>query len=188
MGINNMKKQVLFIHSAGDQDLHQGSSDLTAYLQERLGDEYNLLNPKMPNPGNPEYKPWKVQLEKEFAEIEGEVILIGHSLGGAVLLKYLSEKAYNQSISGLFLIAAPYWGKGNDWQVEEYTLPENFASKLTKISQMFFYHSCNDEIVPFAHLGHYEEKLPQAITRTLDGNEHYFSDGLPQLVDDIKGL
>lgn len=183
-----MKKQVLFIHSAGEQDLHQGSSGLTAYLQERLGDEYNLLSPKMPNLGNPKYKPWKVQLGKEFAEIEGEVILIGHSLGGSVLLKYLSEEAYNQSISGLFLIAAPYWGKQDDWQVVEYTLRENFASKLTHILQIYFYHSRNDEIVPFAHLGQNKEKLPQAITRTLDGDEHYFSNGLPDLVDDIKSL
>ncbi|MFB1051249.1 hypothetical protein [Paraliobacillus sp. JSM ZJ581] len=38
------------------------------------------------------------------------------------------------------------------------------------------------------HIGYYKEKLPQAITRTLDGDEHHFSHGLPELVDDIKGL
>ncbi|MFB1051251.1 hypothetical protein [Paraliobacillus sp. JSM ZJ581] len=52
-----MKKQVLFIHSVGTQGSQQGSSGLIAYLQERLGDEYNLLNTKMPVLDNPEYKP-----------------------------------------------------------------------------------------------------------------------------------
>ncbi|MFB1051250.1 hypothetical protein [Paraliobacillus sp. JSM ZJ581] len=62
------------------------------------------------------------------------MIIIGHSLGGSVLLKYLSEQAFNQFIARLFLIAAPYWGKDDDWQGEEYTLLENFNSKLPKIS------------------------------------------------------
>jgi predicted alpha/beta hydrolase family esterase len=183
-----MKKQVLFIHSAGSQDLHQGSSDLKAYLQKALSDEYILLDPKMPDPENPKYTLWKAQLEKEFASLNGDMILIGHSLGGSVLLKYLSEEACKQSISGLFMIAAPYWGEDDDWLVEEYTLPENFASKLPQISQIFLYHSRNDEIVPSVHFEHYKEKLPQANTRILDGSEHAFSDGLPELVNDIKEL
>ncbi|MFT9847789.1 alpha/beta hydrolase [Aneurinibacillus sp. REN35] len=183
-----MKKQVLFIHSAGAQGLHQGSSDLVAYVKDALGDEYNLLYPKMPNSEDPEYTLWKLQLDKEFASLDGEVLLIGHSLGGSVLLKYLSEKTTNRSISGLFMIAAPYWGKDDDWQVEEYTLPENSASKLPQIAQIFLYHSRNDEFVPSAHLEHYKKRLPQANTRILDGAEHAFSDGLPELINDIKGL
>ncbi len=183
-----MKKQVLFIHSAGTQDFHKGSSNLLAYLKDSLGDEYNLLHPKMPNPENPEYKLWKVQLEKEFAALDGEVFLIGHSLGASVLLKYLSEKTIHCSISGLFIIAAPYWGKDNDWQASEYVLSENFAIKLPTIPQIFFYHSFNDKVVPFAHFKHYKQKLPMANTQILDDNEHNFSNGLPKLVDDIKGL
>lgn len=183
-----MKKQVLFIHSAGSQGPHQGSSDLKEYLQKALGDEYNLLDPKMPDPENPKYTLWKAQLEKVFASLDGEMILIGHSLGGSVLLKYLSEEACKQSISGLFMIATPYWGKDDDWRAEEYTLPENFASKLPRISQIFLYYSSNDEIVPSAHLEHYGEKLPHANIRILEGAEHAFSNGLPELVNDIKGL
>lgn len=183
-----MKKQILFVHSAGSQELHQGSSNLKAYLKKGLGNEYSMLDPKMPDPENPKYTLWKTRLEKEFASLNGEIILIGHSLGGSVLLKYLSEEASNQSISGLFMIAAPYWGADDDWQAKEYTLPENLASKLPQISQVFLYHSRNDGVVPSQHIEHYKEKLPQANTRILDGAEHAFSDGLPELVNDIKAL
>ncbi|WP_164670724.1 RBBP9/YdeN family alpha/beta hydrolase [Virgibacillus doumboii] len=183
-----MKKQILFIHSAGPQGMHEGSSDLIAYLQKNLGDKCNLLYPEMPDPEDPKYRPWKEQLEREIALLDNEVILIGHSLGAAVLLKYLSEEKFRPSISGLFLIASPYWGKDNDWQFEEFTLADNFTENLPKISQLVIYHSRNDEIVPFAHLEHYAKALPQAVTHVVEGADHAFSSGLPELVDDIKHM
>jgi len=183
-----MRKQILFIHSAGPQELHQGSSGLKAYLQKVLGDEYTLLDPKMPDPEKPKYTLWKAQLEKEFASFDEEIILIGHSLGGSVLLKYLSEQAFKQPISGLFMIASPYWGVDDDWGIEDFILKENFASKLPQIPQIFLYHSDNDKIVPSAHVEHYKGKLPLAKTRILDGAEHLFNNGLPELVNDIKEL
>ncbi|WP_243293065.1 alpha/beta hydrolase [Bacillus sp. FJAT-47783] len=182
------KKQVLFIHSAGVQGPHQGSTNLASYLQKSFGDEYNLLVPKMPNPENPEYTLWKAQLAKELTTLNNDIILIGHSLGSSVLLKYLSEEVCQLSISGLFMISAPYWGKDEDWQNNDYTLRYHFALKLPPISEVFFYHSRNDEIVPFAHVGYYAENLPQATVRALDGDEHFFNDGLPELVSDIKSL
>lgn len=179
---------MLFIHSAGTQDAHQGSSNLFAYLKDSLGDEYNLLYPKMPHPENPEYKLWETQLEKEFAALDDEVFLIGHSLGDSVLLKYLSEKTINHIISGLFMIAAPYWGKDDDWQENAYILPKNFATKLPVISHIFLYHSRHDEVVPSKHLEYYKQKLPKAHTHIFDDDEHYFNNGLPKLIDDIKAL
>jgi predicted alpha/beta hydrolase family esterase len=138
----------------------------------------------MPEPDNPKYTLWKGKLEKELAALQGEVVFIGHSLGGSVLLKYLSEETCPLSISGLFLIAAPYWDK----DFKEYALPDNFVSRLPQISQVFLYHSRNDDIVPFAHLERYAQRFPQAISRALDGDQHTFNDGLPELVDDIKSV
>jgi predicted alpha/beta hydrolase family esterase len=183
-----MAKQVLFIHSAGNKRNPDGSGNLIAYLQDKLGSDYEVLSPDMPDPDHPRYEAWRTQVEQELAALDNDAILIGHSVGGSVLLKCLSEGAFQKHIAGLFLVAAPYWGKDEDWQYDEYALPEEFASKLPQISQMFLYHSRNDEEVPFAHLRHYEEKLPQATARALDGHEHSFNDGLPELVDDIKSL
>src|SRR5688572_28525634 len=157
-----IKKQILFIHSAGVQGPHEGSGDLVAHLREALGAEYEVLYPIMPNPESPAYEPWKVQLEKELAALEGEVILIGHSLGGSVLLKYLSEEKYGKPIAGIFLIASPYWGGDEGGQVDEFALREDFAPKLPPIRQIFLYHSRDDEEVPFAHLALYAKTLPQA--------------------------
>jgi hypothetical protein len=42
-----MKKQILFIHSAGAQGPHEGSGDLVTFLQNALGPEYEVLYPQM---------------------------------------------------------------------------------------------------------------------------------------------
>jgi hypothetical protein len=121
-----------------------------------------------------------------LGKLNADVLLIGHSLGGSVLLKYLAEGTDPRPIAGLFLVAVPCWGK-RDWELE-YTLPEDFASHLPPISQIFMYHSRHDEVVPFSHLRRYQEQLPQATIRELDGKEHSFTRGLPELVRDLKSL
>jgi hypothetical protein len=40
----------------------------------------------------------------------------------------------------------------------------------------------------FAHLAYYQDRLPTATARPIDGSEHSFVEGLPTLVDDIKSL
>ncbi len=83
------------------------------------------------------------------------------------MLKYLAEEKVEKPLAGSFLIATPYWG-AEDWQVEAYSRPEGFASQLPK-APFFFYQSHDDEVVPFAHLALYAEKLPQATIREFDG-------------------
>ncbi|WP_419392653.1 alpha/beta hydrolase [Cytobacillus praedii] len=183
-----MKKTVLFIHSAGPQDQQQGSSQLSAYLEKSLRNTYHFVCPKMPAPENPEYERWKKQLEKELNRLNGEVLLIGHSLGGSVLLKYLSDESCTLPISGLFIIASPYWGLDENWQLKDFILQNNFEEHLPAIPNLFLYHSCNEEIVPFTHHKIYAEKLPHATARELEGKEHLFLNGLPVLVNDIEGL
>ncbi|WP_153464385.1 alpha/beta hydrolase [Sediminibacillus terrae] len=183
-----MKNTVLFIHSAGEQGQDQGSGNLSSYLTKELGDNYSFVSPAMPEPENPVYAHWKKQLEKELRKLTGEVILIGHSLGGSVLLKYLTEQSCNLVFSGLFIIASPYWGLDESWQSNEFTLQHNFEQKLPVIPNLFLYHSVDEDIVPFAHHIAYAEKLPQATTRELEGKQHLFLNGLPTLVQDIEDM
>jgi pimeloyl-ACP methyl ester carboxylesterase len=77
------------------------------------------------------------------------------------LLKYLAEENPERPLAGVFLVATPYWD-AEDWEVDEYALPEDFASKLPEGVPMFFYHGREDEVVPFGHLALYKEKFPWA--------------------------
>jgi predicted alpha/beta hydrolase family esterase len=184
-----MKKQILFIQGGGE-GAYEEDGQLVAHLRNALGDAFEVHYPQMPNESDPDYEPWKVQIKKELAALEGEVILIGHSLGSSFLLKYLSEEKIEKSIAGIFLMATPYWG-GDGWKYEGYetiTLLDDFASKLPSGAPIFLYHGRDDEVVPFAHLALYAEKLPRATIRTLDGRGHQFNNDLSEVVGDIKSL
>jgi predicted alpha/beta hydrolase family esterase len=184
-----MKKQVLFIQGGGE-GAYEEDEKLVAYLRNALEAVYEVRYPQMPNEREPDYELWKVQIKKELAALEGKVILVGHSLGGSVLLKYLAEEKIEKAIAGIFLMATPYWG-GDGWQYEGYeriALPEAFASKLPSGAPIFLYHSRDDEIVPFAHLALYAEKLPQATIREFDGRGHQFNNDLYEVASDIANL
>ncbi|CAH1201611.1 hypothetical protein PAECIP111893_01672 [Paenibacillus plantiphilus] len=80
-----------------------------------------------------------------------------------------------------------YWGT-EDWEVDEFALDEDVVSTLSDIQPTFFYHSRDDEIVPFTHLNLYAERFPQAIIREFDGRGHQFNNDLFEVSQDIKSL
>ena len=181
-----MTRHVLFIHGGG-QGAHEEDRKLAANLQDVLGTAYDVRCPKMPDEDRPEYEAWRKQIAEELAALDGEVVLVGHSLGGSIVLKYLAEERVEKPVAGIFLIAAPYWGT-EDWEVSEYELRDGFASKLPEGLPMFFYHSRDDEWVPFVHLAMYKERLPQATFREFDGRGHQFNDDMSEVARDIERL
>lgn len=177
-----MKQQVLFVHSAGPQGPGEGSSAIVAGLRKALGAGYDLRSPIMPDPDDPAYAPWKKRVEAEFEGLDDSALLIGHSLGGSVLLKWLSERKHQRAVAGLFLVATPFWGP----QMQEFVLQEDFAGGLSAVPKVFLYHSRDDDVVPFAHLGRYARALPQATLRELDGHGHLFENVCDELVEDLR--
>ena len=179
-----MNKHVLFGHGGGE-GAYEEDKRLAENLRDVLGAAYDLRYPEMPGADSPEYEAWKERIAEELAALDGETVLVGHSLGASILLKYVSEEAVEKPVAGLFLVASPYWGAG-DWEVGEYELRRGFASKLPEGLPVFFYHSRDDEVVPFAHLSLYAERLPQATTREFDGRGHQFDGDLSEVARDIK--
>jgi predicted alpha/beta hydrolase family esterase len=181
-----VKRHVLLVHGGG-QGAYEEDKKLAENLQDVLGPAYAVRYPEMPDADNPSYEAWKEQIAKELAALDAEVILVGHSLGGSILLKYLSEEELEKPVAGIFLIAPPFWGT-EDWEVSEYALRDGFASKLPGELPVFFYHSRDDEVVPFAHLALYAEELAQATIQEFDGRGHQFNDDLSEVARDIERL
>lgn len=181
-----MTTRVLFVHGGG-QGAHEADEKLAASVGDALGTGYDVRSPKMPDEDSPEYEAWRDQISRELAALEGETMLVGHSLGASVLLKYLSEERMEKPIAGIFLVATPYWGS-EDWEVDEYALQRDFASKLPEGLPVFLYHGRDDEVVPFEHLALYAEKLPRATVREFDGRGHQFDEDLSRVALDIQEL
>lgn len=180
-----MQKPVLFIHGAGE-GAYEEDELLVASLQNALGPAYAIHFPGMPTADSATYDDWTAPIENELARLGPAVSLVGHSVGGSVLLKYLSETQAAPTIAGLFVIAAPYWGPDEFWTWDEVRLPPDAAVRLAYVPRIFLYHSRDDEIVPFAHLSLYEALLPEAILREVDGRGHQFGNDLAEVAQDIK--
>jgi predicted alpha/beta hydrolase family esterase len=182
-----MTKHILFIHGGGGEGAYEEDGILAASLQKALGSAYEVLYPKMPLEESAGYSDWKAQIAMELSALDDEVILVAHSVGGSILLKYLSEEQVDTPIAGLFLLATPYFGGDANWNYPEMNLTQDFATKLPAIPRIFLYHSRDDEVVPFAHLGLYAAKLPQAMVRVFDGRGHQFGNDLADVGQDITG-
>jgi len=174
---------VLFIPGAGEPRHAQGSGHLAHYLARELGGDFGVVAPAMPQPEDPDYEVWREEIERQLADAERQVLLVGHSFGASVLVKYLAEGSRDLPVSALFLVATPFWGS----DFPDYALPDDFGAQLSDIPT-FLYHSRNDPEIPVAHLYRYQEHLPPATSRLIDGSEHSFTDGLPQLVRDIQAV
>jgi uncharacterized protein len=148
-----MEKHVLFIQGAGD-GAYRADKDLAESLQKSLGSDYRVHYPAMPEEDKASYDQWKQQIEKELATIPAPIVFVGHSVGAAVLTKFLSEIELTKSIAGIFLLETPFWGR-DGWLYEGYEqleLPKDTATKFPKGAPIFLYHSRADETVPFAHV------------------------------------
>lgn len=202
------KHQVLVIHGGGNfagtpreklieelksitvdiERLRRGE-DWKGVLQKNLGDEYDVLAPRMPNPDQPLFEEWKVWFEQIIPVLDEEVILVGHSLGALFLIKYLSENNLGKDIRGVFLIAPPYKGGDEEWRFREsgFVVGDDL-SRLSQAEAVFLYHSHDDKVVPFSEFEILKEKIPNITAREFSDRGHFTGNNFPEIVEDIKGL
>lgn len=180
-----MNKYVLFIQGGGGKEDFMADAKLVASLKEALGEAYTVHYPLLNDESTPDFGR-KKQIGTELSLIEGDVILVGHSLGASMLLKYLSESQC-QKISGIFLISTPFWSGDEEWK-QGLKLHEDFPDKLPDDIPIFLYHCRDDEVVPFEHLSLYTQKLPQATFCEIPNGGHQLDNDLSLVAKDIKAL
>ena len=180
-----MKRHILFIQGGGGEEDYEADAMLAESLKSSLGEAYVVHFPQLPNDEAAADFGRKMQIGKEISLIDGKVILVGHSLGASMVLKYLSEdRVEKKRIAGIFLISTPFWSGDEDWK-KGFKLHKDFADKLPKNVPIFLYHSKDDPEVPFDHLGIYAQNLPHATVRVTTGG-HQLDNDLSIVANDIK--
>lgn len=178
-----MSSNVLFVQGGG-KGAHEVDATLVAQLGRALGADYEIRYPLMPDEASPDYGAWKRAIAQEL-EGRDRMILVGHSVGASVLVRFLAGQTFAPPPRGIFLIAAPYIGTGG-WQIEGFETPKDLAARIPAHIPVYLYHGRDDETVPFAHLGLYAALLPGAFVRPLDGRNHQLNDDASEMADDIR--
>lgn len=182
-----MPKQVLFVQGAGEAVHDRWDDKLVRSLERELGGGYAVLYPRMPDEADPRYRAWKSALLDQLDRLNDGAILIGHSVGGTILIHLLAERPPKPRLEAISLIAAPFIGAGG-WPSDEMEPRRDFAERLPAGVPLFLYHGTADDVVPFAHLGLYAGLIPRAVVRGLPGRGHQLENDLSDVARDIRSL
>jgi len=162
-----MKKRVLIIHGVESNSKEHWFSEGKARL-EAIG--YEVTVPDMPNSFHPRKEEW-VKIVEKFNPDESS-ILIGHSLGGSALLRYL-ERAENK-VGRCILIATPIRKLGPEFKIIENFLEGGFNwGKIRESSEKFIVlNQTDDPYVPLQHGKDLANYIGAELV-TVEGNDHF---------------
>ena len=150
-----------------------------------LGPNYEIRYPRMPNEGEPSYPTWKEALEDEIATLDDGAVLVGHSIGGAILINALAEHPSARRFGAIILIAAPFVGEGG-WQSDDAKPKRDLGHKLPRGVPIHIYHGLDDDTAPPSHANLYARAIPQAHVHRLPGRDHQFNNDLAEIAAVIK--
>ncbi len=158
------------------------------YLEDKLGKKFKVIRPRMPKREDAKYAEWKIFFERYIPFLKGKFILVGSSLGGIFLAKYLSENRLPRKALSVYLICAPF-----DDTVAGEDLVGGFKLKIDlslieiNTHNLALLFSENDNVVPVSHAKKYAKKLPNAkIIIYKDRNGHFNVPTFPEIIKMIK--
>jgi len=195
-----MKKQIFIIGGGDVFETHEEYIDFLKTFEVSLEDfsykgwkknlgaalpEYDIFPLQMPCSFNAKYTEWKIWFEKFVPFMHDEVVLVGISLGGIFLTKFLSENTFPKKVRSLHLIAAPFNDESQE-SLGDFRLQADVSVVSTTAEKIFLYHSSDDPVVPITEVDKYADALPQAIVRRFVDRGHFHVQEFPELEEDIR--
>ena len=160
--------QVLFIQGGG-ADTHDVWDDkLVASLRRELGDGREVRYPRMPGEDDPSFATWSPAILRELADLDDGAVVVGHSVGGTILIHALAQQPPAPELAAVVLIAAPFVGDGG-WPGDEFELPSDLGARLQRGVAVHLVHGLEDDTVPPSHADLYARAIPQAHLHLLPG-------------------
>ena len=158
------------------------------YLNKKLGEYCEIIRPRMPLQDNAKYEEWKIHFERYFSHLRNNIILIGQSLGGTFLAKYLSENKLPKKILSLYLIGSAFDDTlpGEDL-VGGFKLKSDISMIEKNSPNLNLLFSKDDDVVPVSHTEKFRKKLKNANIIIYESkNGHFKISEFPEIVEMIK--
>ncbi len=134
-----------------------------ADLEKKLEKRFDIIRPRMPLQDNAKYRDWKLAFARYIPFLKKDSILIGSSLGGIFLAKYLSEHKLPKKALSVYLVCAPF---DNSLSTEDlvggFRLKTDLSLLEKNCKNLHLLFSGDDEIVPAIHAEKYSQRLKNA--------------------------
>ena len=164
-----------------------------ADLEEKLEKKFEIIRPRMPLQDNAKYRDWKIAFERYLPLLRNNLILIGSSLGGIFLAKYLSEHKLPKKASSVYLVCAPFDATlPKEDLVGGFRLKADISLIERNCKNLHILFSKDDDIVPVFHAEKYRKKLKRAhigIYKNKKG--HFTAPKFPEIIkmiqSDVRG-
>jgi len=133
------------------------------YLEKSLGKRFEIITPRMPLQDNAKYRDWKIFFKRYLTLLKGKYILVGSSLGGVFLVKYLSENKLRKKALSVYLVCPPF---DNSLPAEDLVGGFKLKSDLSLVEKncknLHLLFSKDDDVVPASHADKYKKKFQRA--------------------------
>ncbi|MEO1090559.1 MAG: alpha/beta hydrolase [Pseudomonadota bacterium] len=180
------KSKILVVHGAGE-GAHEEDAPLAGFVRSLADDPASVAYPEIKGLETLNWSLAATELKAAITNRAEGCKLVAHSLGGAAVLKLLSQGIRAPRIGGLFLIATPYKCKDGEWGSDDFALENDFADRLPDVGTIYLYHGGDDDCVPVDHVERYAKKLKHAQVRVVDGQGHQFtSRRFDELATDLR--
>lgn len=176
-------KHIVFVHSAGVQSETGGSNPLIRKTKEKTSD-YIWHAKEYPRDAGQIYDNWVKVLIESLNEVPTNepVILIGHSFGGTVITKYLTENKVQHQIEKIILIGSPFFGCD-----EKFSDTQNMITGTLQVAAPLYHiQSVDDDRVNIKHQDCWKEAFPEIQLITEQHGKHEFHDGIAALNNILK--
>ncbi|MEP9360199.1 alpha/beta hydrolase [Sphingomonas sp. KR3-1] len=178
-----MARRILFIQGAGKGAHDDWDARLVASLSAEL--DTPVRYPRMPDEAEPRFVAWRAALIGEMAVLADGDLLIGHSVGGTMLLHVLAEMDPGFRPGALVLLAPPFVGEGG-WESED--VPARTHFPLPAGMPALLFHGTADETVPPSHAALHAAAIPQLDVHLLQGRDHQLGNDLRDVAAAIREL
>jgi uncharacterized protein len=155
-------------------------SDWKDAAVKKLGRKYDIFLPQMPNKTSARYEEWKIWFERMLPFVGANSVLVGHSLGGIFLVKYLSERKLKKKLRALVLVAAPFDDTEGE-TLADFRPPRSLRRISAQAKEVYIAHSSDDPVVPYAHARKYLDNIPRAKLLTFHDRGHFNQKNFPEL-------
>jgi predicted alpha/beta hydrolase family esterase len=105
--VTSTTRQVLFVQGGGARVHDEWDNKLVDSLHRALGAGYEIRYPRMPGEDDPSYARWSAALRSEFAKLNDGAIVVGHSIGGSIMINALAEQPPDHSRSSRLCLSRP---------------------------------------------------------------------------------